>query len=625
MSAVYSPPPQTAVPFWFGPTERPLFGWVHLPEGNRARAGVVLCPPLGPEYSAAYATLRLLAERLAAVGFVVLRIDYDGTGDSAGEEDDPGRLPAWEASVRHALGLLRQAGLAQLALVGMRFGSALAALAARSDGGVDCLVLWDPVYSGRSYLAEQRLLGASVFGEGSRRQDGSLEVPGVFFGKETIEDLRSIDISAWAGQVAGNVLVLARPDRRDASARRWLAGGTVEVVPARGQREMIEAGADSGAVNYLDLENIVVWLSARLPSEYSTLSFPASKPDAVVATASTGARMIEKPLLLGEAGLFGVLTQSDNCRGDETLVLLLNVAHEPHHGPGRLWVSIARLLASNGLRCFRMDFSGLGDSPARKGCRGSLVRAPEAFDDVAEACAALQPKDPSNVVLVGFCTSGYQALDSAFHVKPRAVVAMSPETSFRPPEYDLGKPFDPRRRVALPRTAPIVKYYRSRYGGPSGSPTRARIILGACLRSLAAPTHPLARRARESVRRLDIITGWFAWSLRHPASRPSVWLPELLEQGTEVLLVCREQELSTTLPGLSRRRLAKLSSQGHCRVVWVPEHGHAYFLSSRRSQLALDIADYVVNLLRGEEPAQGSPAERSGLGTCPPGMALCHL
>jgi pimeloyl-ACP methyl ester carboxylesterase len=614
-----------AAPLWFGPTERPLFGWAHLPEGNRARAGVVLCPPLGPEYNAAYATLRLLAEQLAAEGFVVLRIDYDGTGDSAGEEDDPDRLPAWEASVRHALGLLREAGLARLALVGMRFGSALAALAARSEGGVDCVVLWDPVYSGKSYLAEQRLLGASVFGESVRRQDGSLEVPGLVFGKETVEDLRSIDISAWVGEIAGNVLVLARSDRRDVIARRWPAGVTVEVVPARGQREMIEAGADYGAVNYLDSENIAAWLSARLPHRYSAFSLPASKPDAVVATASTGSRVVEKPLLLGEAGLFGVLTQSDNCRGDETLVLLLNVAHEPHHGPGRLWVSIARSLASNGLRCFRMDFSGLGDSPARKGCRGSLVRAPEAFDDVAEACAALQPKDPSNVVLVGFCTSGYQALDSAFHVKPRAVVAMSPETSFRPPEYDLGKPFDPRRRVALPRTAPISKYYRSRYGWPLGSPTRARVILGACLRSLAMPTHPLARRARESVRRLATITGWLAWSLRHPASRPSVWLPELLEQGTEVLLVCREQEFPTTLPGLGRRKLAKLSSQGHLRVVWVPEHGHAYFLSSRRNQLASDIAGYVVNLLSGEEPKQGSLAERSGLGTRPPGMALCHL
>ena len=36
-----------ATPIWFGPTDRPLFGWLHLPE--EARAGVVLCRPIGLE------------------------------------------------------------------------------------------------------------------------------------------------------------------------------------------------------------------------------------------------------------------------------------------------------------------------------------------------------------------------------------------------------------------------------------------------------------------------------------------------------------------------------------------------------------------------------------------------
>ena len=48
---------------WFGPAEGPLLGWVSAPT----------------------------AGRLAAQGFCVLRIDYDGTGDSSGDRWDPGR------------------------------------------------------------------------------------------------------------------------------------------------------------------------------------------------------------------------------------------------------------------------------------------------------------------------------------------------------------------------------------------------------------------------------------------------------------------------------------------------------------------------------------------------------
>ena len=33
-------------PVWFGPPDRLLFGWLHVPEGNLARAGVVICPSL---------------------------------------------------------------------------------------------------------------------------------------------------------------------------------------------------------------------------------------------------------------------------------------------------------------------------------------------------------------------------------------------------------------------------------------------------------------------------------------------------------------------------------------------------------------------------------------------------
>ena len=75
---------------------------------SRRRAGVVLCPPLGYEYMSSYRTYRILADRLAALGFDVIRLDYDGTGNSSGHTEDSGRVPAWLCSIRYAMAETRR-------------------------------------------------------------------------------------------------------------------------------------------------------------------------------------------------------------------------------------------------------------------------------------------------------------------------------------------------------------------------------------------------------------------------------------------------------------------------------------------------------------------------------------
>ena len=75
-----------------------------------------------------------LLEQLAAQGWHVLRFDYFGTGDSAGEFDEAD-LTGWEADIEQALDeLLDMAGARKVALVGLRLGATLAArVAARAS------------------------------------------------------------------------------------------------------------------------------------------------------------------------------------------------------------------------------------------------------------------------------------------------------------------------------------------------------------------------------------------------------------------------------------------------------------------------------------------------------------
>ena len=52
-------------PLWFGPEDRPLFGWLHTPASGEARGGVVLCPTLGIEaVNARYASFPTVAAAL---------------------------------------------------------------------------------------------------------------------------------------------------------------------------------------------------------------------------------------------------------------------------------------------------------------------------------------------------------------------------------------------------------------------------------------------------------------------------------------------------------------------------------------------------------------------------------
>ena len=144
--------------FYFGASARQLFACYH-PATGRSRGGVVICAPLGREYLLAYATLRYLARLLADAGYDVLRFDYFGTGDSAGEFEEASQ-EQWLSDIAIAITELKDlARIDRVSLVGMRYGATLAGIVARTQDTIDGLVLWDAVLWGRDYLHEFGVMG----------------------------------------------------------------------------------------------------------------------------------------------------------------------------------------------------------------------------------------------------------------------------------------------------------------------------------------------------------------------------------------------------------------------------------------------------------------------------------
>ncbi len=151
-------------PCYFGPPESPLFGMYTPPRASVARqASVLLCAPVGLEYMRTHYALRLLAQQLADAGLHVLRFDYHGTGDSAGEVGI-GQFGIWAEDVCIALRELADiSGVETATIVGLRMGAALAveALAGGTEKA-QALVLWDPVVSGRAFLEGQERMHAEM-------------------------------------------------------------------------------------------------------------------------------------------------------------------------------------------------------------------------------------------------------------------------------------------------------------------------------------------------------------------------------------------------------------------------------------------------------------------------------
>jgi len=547
-------------PVWFGDEGRPAFGWFHSPPDGLAVGGAVICPPLAFNLFHAHYALRLLAERLAASGFCALRLDYDGTGDSAGGNDDPGRTEAWVATVRSALRLVRQSGVDNVGLVGMRFGATLAAQAATSDERVDQVVLWDPCASGRSFLREQRAISTITLGSPAESPDGSVEIPGTLYDASTADDIEAVSIAKCALPLARRVLVLTRADRpvHRSLLNPALASEEFAHEQAVGQAEFMDRYPPVQELPHEAITGIVGWLGAGAGDEKVVVQVPEEGGPRQVEQGWGGSRTVEEPVSVPPVGLFGVLTYNHDVRAPGApAALFLNVANQHHVGPNRLWVELARQWAGAGIRSLRLDLSGLGDSPDRQGASGRWeCFKPEAFEDVADAAQWLSPDDPSNVVLVGLCSGGYQALEGALVLRARGVVAINPFGSFDPAEFRAGLPLDPRRRVLL----------------PAPEPEDARLE---------------DARLDEAWRAGIVGTGGRSGSGR--------WLSELVRQGTDTLLVCGDAELRAARRGITAARLQRLSRTGGLRLEHVAGLQHDLFIADQRRLVTRLVTEHVLS------------------------------
>ena len=420
----------------------PLLGFYHPVEAAPSRGlGVVLCNPLGYEAMCAHRTYRHLAERLALHGFPALRFDYHGTGDSSGNADDPGRVSAWIESIDAAIDSLRQrAGIHEIALFGARFGATLAANVAAARGDIERVILWAPSASGKAYLRELRAFRMikEPNAPPSPRLNGGEEAAGYHFAKTTVADLSAIDLLALEAKIAPRALVLARQDLPGPEPRiaKHLTqqGVDARLVPDPGYAQMMRDPQET-VVPFATLDAIIDWLEETKYPESRAISssVPKSTRNVLVTASPRGIAVREHPFRFGDGHrLIGIASEppEGTPANDRPAILFLNVGANHRVGPNRMYVSLARDLASRGFLGFRFDVAGLGDSRVAPGAPENRLYSKDSVVDVKTAMTFVNNQfGARRFVLVGLCSGAYLAFHTCIEdSRVAGQVLLNPQT-----------------------------------------------------------------------------------------------------------------------------------------------------------------------------------------------------
>jgi pimeloyl-ACP methyl ester carboxylesterase len=413
---------------WFGSADHPLFGRLTTPAIGTALGGVLISSPIGRESRLARRALRTLAIYLALDGYVSLRYDHFGTGDSSGTIEDEELGRSWIDGVNQGTELLRSLGISSLSSVGMRMGATIVGAAASAkDLELTSFVMWDPCESGRTYVRELRALGAlrrnsNTFGLGEPTV--MLEYP---LSDQVARRLDEFNLSEPVSRPpAQRVLIVARDDR--AFLPQFLAQWDQERADWTSTSEqgpLLETELPESVQPEQTIQTIRTWLTTA-ESRPTSYSRPTRSRDVVIEEEPERFAVRESVLDVGHRGIFCVVSEPvSGAQGP--LIVLVSGINEDHVGPSRLWVELSRRWAGMGLQCVRFDFSELGESSWSPGQPDRPLFDRNQRNEIGEVVRALTTSDPKESVLIGLCSGAQVALEAALQLKSRALYAINPQ------------------------------------------------------------------------------------------------------------------------------------------------------------------------------------------------------
>jgi alpha-beta hydrolase superfamily lysophospholipase len=434
---------------YFGPAERPLFGWLDLPDDGTASCGVVMSGPIGMEEFGAQPALDQLQEECGKHGFASLKFDYDGIGDSAGFWNDPERWDAWMASVHHAAAFMREVGVTRVVLVGVHLGALLAAKSA-APAAADGLILWEPILSGRAFLREQQLLMSTIHGGPVESDEGTVEGPLFFYDSDVVDSVRRAKLANVDLPSCCETLVISRSGGVPSVLEKvgWHADAVVAISAA----SQIGEYPNPHARPTEDVASIIGWIESHVSLDSVPVKELGRDSCRLVVSPDRSA-IVERPVWIGDVPLFGIVAEPEQWDDQSSTVVLLTTGIWTHVGTGHMWARFAREWASRGIRTLRVDLSGIGPSGNRYGQPRQRAISPFVVDDCRQIATYFGDPSGANLVFVGTSTGGYNGLEVGLGLHPKALILANPTPG---PMLDLAET-DPASVVGHKAYRPFPK------------------------------------------------------------------------------------------------------------------------------------------------------------------------
>jgi pimeloyl-ACP methyl ester carboxylesterase len=501
--------PPSLQPFYISEQGESFFATLHDAQGLRRDVAIVLCPPFGWEDMCSYRARLEWAWSLAAAGFPVLRIDFPGSGDSAGGPRDPERLRAWTDAVAASTRWLSSAYAPRRILaIGIGLGGAIAYRAFALGAPIDDLVLWGVCSRGRRHVRELRAFSYMEHPRGSDDEapapstvedsdDGSLVVAGYVMSRATQSELDELDLAELECErlQSARVLMLERDgfavDPRLRAAIEG-AGADLQVSSGDGYGAMMMAELPHALSAHGVFEKVAAWLAeASAPvDEAAAEALPGVRvaDSCVQIVMPNGERVRETPIVISHplGDPVGILTEPLGPAVDLCAVWL-NAGPQRRIGPNRMWVETARRWAALGVPTVRIDLTAIGDA---QGDSSALLNVRSYYtgaymEQVRAVLDALQARGlPPRFLLGGLCAGAHWALSVA-QDDPRVSAAAVLNAGYLVYDGGLSNAFGQSRGLA-PRLFMRETWARALRGeaSPASHLRAMRLIVTAFLRKL---------------------------------------------------------------------------------------------------------------------------------------------
>jgi pimeloyl-ACP methyl ester carboxylesterase len=416
----------TEVPTFFGPSDSPLFGVVHLPADNQIRGGVLICGSLGKEGMDSVRLHRILADKLARRGFAVLRFDYLGLGDSAYAQVRDDAVANWVASVGHALDYLTLIGAESPTAIGIRAGCLILNEYLAQSHTVNRVVYLDPYGTGRRYLREHTTLFRLSVGDDAATP-GEVSIYGGRLTDHAAAEFSVLRLDADPVSAHGvdKILLVGRPAETDKRVTALASAEGVDSIVTGGLAESAAPTPLPLPVPLTAVDSIVDWIDGNVSTEthpavpqyLTTVTMPAEGPD--------GADVVESIERIEPNGVFAIRTVPQRrSPAPAKTVLFFVTSNDLHVGPAREWVELSRRIAAAGSQALRWDPVGQGLSGQ---IRWDPWRTIYSKADIAEATAVARHacQEAGELQVVGICSGSWYAAQAARNVGARSAILVN--------------------------------------------------------------------------------------------------------------------------------------------------------------------------------------------------------